>query len=55
MSLLRFPKTFEHTHKIKIGKSLKRVDSDCFFLGVLDFTGGAGWLVGGCPTFPIKN
>ena len=37
MLLLRFPKTFEQTHKIKIGKSLKRVDSDCIF-GVLDFT-----------------
>ena len=32
MPLLCFPKTFQHTHKIKIGKSLKRVDSDCFFL-----------------------
>ena len=39
MPLLRFPKTVEHTHKIKIKKSLKRVDSDCFFL-VLDFTFG---------------
>ena len=37
MPLLRFPKTFKHTHKIKIGNSLKRVDSDCFFC-VLDFT-----------------
>ena len=32
MSLLRIFKTFEQTHKIKIGKSLKRVDSDCIFL-----------------------
>ena len=31
MPLLRCPKTFEHTHKIKIEKSLKRVDSDCCF------------------------
>ena len=28
MPLLCFSKTFEHTHKIKIGKSLKLVDSD---------------------------
>ena len=32
MSLLRFPKTFEQTNKIKIGKSLKRVDSGCILL-----------------------
>ena len=38
MALLRFRKTSEHTHKIKIGKSPKRVDSDCCFFGVLDFT-----------------
>ena len=38
MPILRFPKTFEHTYKIKIGKSLKRVNSECFFVGVLDFT-----------------
>ena len=31
MSLLHFPKTFEHTRKIKIQKSLMRVDSDCCF------------------------
>ena len=31
MPLLRFPKPFEQTHKIKIEKSLKRVDSDCIF------------------------
>ena len=37
MPLLRFRKTFEQTHKIKIGKSLKRVDSDCVSFGVLDF------------------
>ena len=36
MPLLRFPQTFEHVHKIKIGKSLKRVDSDCFCVGILD-------------------
>ena len=32
MALLRIPKTFEQMHKIKIGKSLKRIDSDCIFL-----------------------
>ena len=32
MPLLRFAKTFEQTRKIKIRKSLKRVDSDCIFL-----------------------
>ena len=31
MPLLRILKTFEQIHKIKIGKSLKRDDSDCFF------------------------
>ena len=38
MPLLRIPKTFEQTHKIKIGKSLKRVDFECILFGVLDFT-----------------
>ena len=32
MPLLRFPKTFEQTHIIRIGKLLKRVDSDCILL-----------------------
>ena len=31
MPLLHILKTFEQTHKIKTGKSLKRVDSDCIF------------------------
>ena len=31
MTLLHILKTFEQIHKIKIGKSLKRVDSDCIF------------------------
>ena len=38
MPLLRFPKMVEHPHKIKIGKSFKLVDSDCFTVGVQDFT-----------------
>ena len=32
MPLIRFPKTFEQTYKIKTEKSLKRVDSDCILL-----------------------
>ena len=32
--LLRFPKTLKHTQNHS--KSLKRVDSDCFSVGVLD-------------------
>ena len=32
MPSLRFPKTFEQSHKIKIRKSLKRVDSGSIFL-----------------------
>ena len=40
MPLLRFPKTFKQSHKIIIGKSLKRVDLAAFF-GILDFTGRA--------------
>ena len=31
MPSLRVLKAFQQTHKIKIGKSLKRVDSDCIF------------------------
>ena len=38
MPLLCFSKTFEHTHKIKIGKPLKLVDSDSFSGGVLYLT-----------------
>ena len=38
MPLLGIPKTFEQPHKIKIQKSLKCVDSDCLFFGVLDVT-----------------
>ena len=32
MPFLRCPKSFEQSHKNKIGKSLKRVDSGCMFL-----------------------
>ena len=32
MPMLHIPKTCKQTHKIKIGKSLKRADSDCIFL-----------------------
>ena len=54
MPALRFLKTFEHTQKIKIGKSLKRVDSDRYF-GVLDFTTIFTTVHTFCSTLPKKN
>ena len=54
MTLLRFLKTFEQTHKIKIGKSFKRVDSDCIFC-VLDCTTNCTLVIGGETVLPLQN
>ena len=38
VSLLCFSNTFDHIQNIIIGKALKHVHSDCFSVGVLDFS-----------------